>query len=75
MASSSNIGRATTVAHRAEKTETTRVFTSSNGELVTETTEGHQVFPTPPCPGQRRLATVAPSGSEGEAAQLTYAGS
>ena len=31
-------------------------FTSSNGELVTETTEGHQVFATPPCPGQRRLA-------------------
>ena len=34
-------------------------FTSSNGELVTETTEGHQVFATPPCPGQRRLAIVA----------------
>ena len=29
-----------------------------NGELVTETTEGHQVFATPPCPGQRRLAIV-----------------
>ena len=33
-------------------------FTSSNGELVTETTEGHREFATPPCPGQRRLAIV-----------------
>ena len=33
-------------------------FTSSHGELVTETTEGHRVFATPPCPGLRRLAIV-----------------
>ena len=33
-------------------------FISSNGELVTETTEAHQVFATPPCSGQRRLAIV-----------------
>ena len=33
-------------------------ITSSNGELVTETTVGHHVFATPPCPGQRRLAIV-----------------
>ena len=33
-------------------------FTSSNGEWVTETTEGHRVFATPPCSGQRSLAIV-----------------
>ena len=33
-------------------------FTSSNGDLVTETTEGQRVFATPPCPVQRLLATV-----------------
>ena len=32
--------------------------TSANGDIVTETTEGHGVFATPPCPGQRRLAIV-----------------
>ena len=33
-------------------------FTVSNGEVVTETPEGHKVFATPPCKGQRRLAIV-----------------
>ena len=33
-------------------------FTASNGEVVTETAEGHRVFATPPCKGQRRLAIV-----------------
>ena len=33
-------------------------FTASNGEVVTETPEGHKVFATPPCKGQRRLAIV-----------------
>ena len=33
-------------------------FTASNGDLVTETTEGHWLFATPPMLGQRRLAIV-----------------
>ena len=33
-------------------------FTASNGEVVTETAEGHRVFATPPCKGQLRLAIV-----------------
>ena len=33
-------------------------FTASNGEVVTETAEGHWVFATPPCKGQLRLAIV-----------------
>ena len=33
-------------------------FTASNGEVVTETAEGHRVFATPPCKVQRRLAIV-----------------
>ena len=33
-------------------------FTPPNVELVTETTERHQVFATPPCPEQGRLAIV-----------------
>ena len=33
-------------------------FTASNGEVVTETDEGHNVFATPPCKVQLRLAIV-----------------
>ena len=33
-------------------------FTASNGDVVTETAEGHRVFATPPREGQRRLAIV-----------------
>ena len=33
-------------------------FTAANGEVVTETPEGHNVFATPPWKGQRRLAIV-----------------
>ena len=35
-----------------------QVFQASNGEVVTETSEGHRVFATPPCKGQLRLAIV-----------------
>ena len=34
-------------------------FTASNGEVVSETSEGHKVFVTPPCKEQLRLAIVA----------------
>ena len=33
-------------------------FTASNGDVVIETAEGHRMFATPPCKGQRRLAIV-----------------
>ena len=33
-------------------------FTASKGEVVSETSEGHKVFVTPPCKGQLRLAIV-----------------
>ena len=33
-------------------------FTASNGDVVTETAEGHRVFASPPCKGQGRLAIV-----------------
>ena len=35
-----------------------QAFTASNGEVVTETGEGHRVFATPPCKWQLRLAIV-----------------
>ena len=37
-------------------------FTAMNGEVVTETSEGHRVFATPPCKGQLRLAIVVAAG-------------
>ena len=35
-----------------------RIHHASTGDVVTETAEGHWVFATLPCEGQRRLAIV-----------------